>query len=114
MNIPNQSATPLDAEPALYRGLGVTALTRLLAAAAAIWTIPSILTATLIADGIGVLMVILAILVVLSAATTLCAANVYRRIERQRPYNWVNRAFASHLPNSFAANLVRHNDLWLL
>ncbi len=114
MNSPLSPAAPLDAEPALFRGLGVTALVRLLAGAAAAWFLPATVLATLVADGIGILMVLLTTLVVLTAITTFITATVYRRIERNRPFNWVNRALSLRLPDHAAARLVQHNDLWSL
>ena len=114
MTLKTSPAAPLDAEPALYRGLGVTALVRLLAGSAAVWLLPAALLATLIADGIGILMVLLTILVITTALSTLTAATAYRRLERNRPFNWVNRALIIRLPDRATGFLVQHNDLWSL
>ena len=54
-------ATPLDLEPAIYKGLGATALLRTLIAAGAVWLVPSIVAAVrpgrrvCMSDGIHVL-----------------------------------------------------------
>ena len=114
LNLSLSPAAPLDAEPALYRGLGVTALVRLMAVSAAAWLVPSALVATLVADGIAVLMVMLSMLVIATAITTFAAASAWRRLERNRPYNWINRSLISRIPSALAGDLVRHNDLWTL
>lgn len=112
MTLRTSPAAPLDAEPALYRGLGVTALVRLLAGSAAVWSFPSAIAAIVLADGIGILMVLLTILIITTALSTLTAATLYRRLERNRPFNWVNRALIVRLPDRAAGILVQHEDLW--
>ena len=57
-----QPAAPLDAEPVIYRGLGITALTRVLVIVALVLFIPALLFSVVILDGLGSVMMFISIM----------------------------------------------------
>ena len=60
--MPPQPAAPLDAEPVIYRGLGITALTRVLVIVALVLFIPALLFSVVILDGLGSVMMFISIM----------------------------------------------------
>ena len=103
-----QPAAPLDAEPVIYRGLGITALTRVLVIVALVLFIPALLFSVVILDGLGSVMLFITIMMPGSAVCTMTAAAVVRRVQQGRPKNWINRSIASRLPVP-PPDLVRHH-----
>lgn len=95
--VERQPAAPLDEEPALYRGLGMTALLRTLIGALVVWLIPAAVAAGILGDGQAAVMLFISFVLVVTSLTTVIVARVARRFKRGRPKNWVNRALASKL-----------------
>ena len=101
-------AAPLDAEPVIYRGLGITALIRVLVLAALVLLIPTLLASVVFMDGFGSVMMFISIMMPGSVVGTMLTAGIVRRIQQGRPKNWINRSLASHLPLP-PPDLVRHH-----
>ena len=103
-----QPAAPLDAEPVIYRGLGITALTRVLVLAVLVLFIPALLASVVFMDGFGSVMMFITIMMPGSVVGTMLTAGVVRRVQQGRPKNWINRSLASRLPAP-PPDLVRHH-----
>ena len=106
--MPPQPAAPLDAEPVIYRGLGITALTRVLVVAALVLFIPALLASVVFMDGLGSVMMFITIMMPGSVVGTMLTAGIVRRIQQGRPKNWINRSLVNRLPIS-PPDLVRHH-----
>ena len=104
-------ATPLDLEPAIYKGLGATALLRTLIAAVTVWLVPSIVAAVVLADGFACLMAFMFCELALTVLTIVTAAGSVRNLQRGRPYNWINRRLAHRFPAG-QLDLVRRTGKW--
>ena len=96
--MPPQPAAPLDAEPVIYRGLGITALTRVLVLAAVALFLPALLASVMFMDGFGSVMMFITIMLPGSVVGTMLTAGFVRRVQQGRPKNWINRSLVSRLP----------------
>ena len=96
--MPPQPAAPLDAEPVIYRGLGITALTRVLVLAVLVLFLPALLASVVFMDGFGSVMMFITIMLPGSVVGTMLTAGFVRRVQQGRPKNWINRYLASRLP----------------
>ena len=105
-------ASVLDAEPVLYKGLGMTAIVQTVIASLAAWTLPGIVIAGIIADGVAVLMTFLVTVIIGTFLTVIVAAHAVRRIQRGRPYNWLNRRIAA-LVSAYHPFVVTGGRWWL-
>ena len=103
-----QPAAPLDAEPVIYRGLGITALTRVLILSGIVLFIPALLISAVFMDGFGSVMMFITIMMPGSVVNTMLTAGIVRRVQQGRPKNWINRSLASRLPTP-PPDLVRHH-----
>ncbi len=103
-----QPAAPLDAEPVIYRGLGITALIRVLVLAVLVLLIPTLLASVMFTDGFGSVMMFITILLPGSVVGTMLTAGIVRRIQQGRPKNWINRSLASRLPAP-PPDLIQHH-----
>ena len=95
-----QPAAPLDEEPVLYRGLGMTALIRTLVASCLLWILPAAIVSMIALDGHAATMLFISVLIIATVLTTAAAAQFVRRLRRGRPKNWFNRELASRLKSA--------------
>lgn len=90
-------AAPLDIEPPLYKGLGMTSLGQAALGSAAAWIIPASAASFLLADGYAVVMTFISIMLVATLLSVVVAAHAVRRLQRDRPKNWIRRRIAVSL-----------------
>ncbi len=95
-----QPAAPLDEEPVLYRGLGMTALIKTLIVSCLLWLLPSAIVSMALADGQAAAMMFISALLLGTVLTTAVSAQFVRRLKRGRPKNWLNRELAGRLKSA--------------
>ncbi len=90
-------AAPLDIEPPVYKGLGMTSLGQVALGSAMIWITPALAVSFLLADGYAVVMTFISIMLVATLLSVVLAAHGVRRLQRDRPKNWIRRRIATLL-----------------